>query len=120
LNQDYCSSDHKAKENNWIARQRRQMVKPVLSMQLNNEKVLERFYKSGNFQITPEELTKAGYDFNAPTQQLNDALNKRSTRKVFNYGIQAIDQNNLRIVCFKNSIIKPFPVTQWNLMQFTK
>src|ERR1051325_9562270 len=89
MNQYYCCSDHKIRENNWIARQKRQMVNPLVTLQLNNEKVLQNFHKSGKYQVTLQELVGAGYDFSAPTQKLKDAINKRPTQKLFNYGIQA-------------------------------
>jgi len=85
LNQEYCCPEHKTKENNWITREKRLLMKDQMQLQMKNEKILRSFYESGKYIVSSGELANAGFDFNASSQQINDKINQRISRRFFNY-----------------------------------
>jgi hypothetical protein len=69
-NQKFCCKDHYVKQNNYLAKTKRDLTKNINAILAKNREILIQNFEKNNGIISEEKLLSAGYNFTYHTHKL--------------------------------------------------
>jgi len=97
-NNEYCCPEHKSKQNNRIARNRRNRIKAIQNILVKNMLILERLSKRDGVTVKWEELAQLGFQYKYHTHQVLTEDKSKWIQFYYTLGLLKLENNNFQII----------------------